>query len=613
MATRLQHQAWVVAVSVVVFFINLGGSRLWDDDETKNATCAREMFQRGDWVVPTFNSELRTDKPPLAYWLMMGAYSVFGVNEFAARLPSALLALGTTLATYHLGRLLFRSRAGLWAALILATSFMFVWVGRAATPDSSLIFCTTAALLVYVWGVSRGEEGGFLSDGKFVASGNLSAAMPRSRIAVVVAYAFLGLAVLAKGPIGVLLPCATIGLFTLAAGLRSRAHMTPPEHATLASLTIYYIRIALRRLNDALSCMPRAIWTMRPILLAATVFAVALPWYLLVSVRTAGAWPQGFFLTHNVERFLQPIGGHGGTVVFQPIALLAGFFPWTFVLLAGIGLLIRRLRSGDLRSSAYVFLASWIFVWLLFFSVCGTKLPNYVLPAYPALAIVGGAWIADRVAMPALRTMRLWLSVQWGALAIIGSLLIVGFAVVLPQRMPEAAGFTWIGLIPLLGAAVGWLWQRREHTAIAFGSLVMTSALLIAAAYTAVIPVVSARQNGAQVAETLRHFDLKPDRIGAYRITDAGLLFYNDIRHDDWNQCAASVQELFASCERPLLITDGEGYQSIRLLLPADAAVLSRQPRLFRGGEIVVVGRARAGELSLTLGSEALQSREITR
>jgi 4-amino-4-deoxy-L-arabinose transferase-like glycosyltransferase len=602
-----------VAVSLVVFFINLGGSRLWDDDETKNATCAREMFQRGDWVVPTFNSELRTDKPPLAYWLMMGAYSVFGVNEFAARLPSALLALGTTLATYRLGRLLFCSRAGLWAALILATSFMFVWVGRAATPDSALIFCTTAALLAYVWGVSRGQEGGFLSNGRFVGSGNFSAAMPHSLIAVIVAYAFLGLAVLAKGPIGVLLPCATIGLFMLADGVRSRVHVPAPEHATLAGLAIYYIRIALQRLKDAVSCMPSAIWAMRPILLAGIVLAIASPWYLLVTISTAGAWPQGFFLTHNVERFLQPIGGHGGTALFHPIALLAGFFPWTFVLLAGIGLLIRRLRACDSRSTAYVFLASWIVVWLVFFSICGTKLPNYVLPAYPALAIVGGAWIADRVAVPARRTTRFWLSLQWTSLAIIGAFLTVGFVFVLPQRMPEAAGFAWIGLIPLLGAAVGWLWQRREHTAIAFGSLVMTSALLIAAAYTAVIPVVSARQNGAQVAETLRHFDLKPDRIGAYRITDAGLLFYNDIRHDDWNQCSASVQELFASCERPLLITDGEGYQSIRSLLPADAAVLSRQPRLFRGGEVVLVGRARAGELTLTLGSAAGHSLEITR
>jgi 4-amino-4-deoxy-L-arabinose transferase-like glycosyltransferase len=359
--------------------------------------------------------------------------------------------------------------------------------------------------------------------------------------------------------------------------------------------------------------MPSAIWAMRPLLLAATVLAVALPWYLLVSVRTAGAWPQGFFLTHNVERFFQPIGGHRGTVLFHPIALLAGFFPWTFALLAGIGLLIRRLRTGDSRSTAYLFLASWIFVWLVFFSVCGTKLPNYVLPAYPALAIIGGAWIADRVSISARRTARLWVSLQWTALAIVGCLLFVGVAIILPQRMPEAAGFSWIGFIPLLGAGTGWLWQRRGHTAVAFGSLAMTAALLIAAVYTAVVPVVSARQNGAQVAETVRRLDLKPERIGAYRVTDAGLLFYNKIRHDDWNQGDAGVQELFANCEQPLLITDGEGCQSILSLLPADAAVLSRQPRLFRGGEIVLIGRTKPGELALTLGSAAGHSPEITR
>ena len=95
MARLVRHQAWIILAAGVLFFTNLGGPRLWDDDETKNASCAREMLERGDWIVPSFNYEPRYDKPILLYWLMLGAYHAFGVNEFAARFPSALLALGT--------------------------------------------------------------------------------------------------------------------------------------------------------------------------------------------------------------------------------------------------------------------------------------------------------------------------------------------------------------------------------------------------------------------------------------------------------------------------------------------------------------------------------------
>ncbi len=98
-----RDQLVVLAAAAIVFFTNLGAPQLWDEDEPRNAACAREMLERGDWVVPTFNYELRTQKPVLLYWCMLASYSVFGVNEFAARLPSALFAIGTSLLTYHLG------------------------------------------------------------------------------------------------------------------------------------------------------------------------------------------------------------------------------------------------------------------------------------------------------------------------------------------------------------------------------------------------------------------------------------------------------------------------------------------------------------------------------
>ena len=130
-------------VAFCALFVRLDGSRLWDRDETRNARCAVEMQQRDDWVVPTFNDELRDAKPVLLYWLIRCSYIVFGINEFAARFPSAILGLGTILATYMIGRRLFNAQVGLLAGVILSTSLMFEVASHAATPDAPLIFCTT--------------------------------------------------------------------------------------------------------------------------------------------------------------------------------------------------------------------------------------------------------------------------------------------------------------------------------------------------------------------------------------------------------------------------------------------------------------------------------------
>src|SRR5262245_55056411 len=155
LVSQLKQLGIVAAVAALVMLTNLGGPRLWDRDEPRNAGCAREMLEHHDWVVPQFNGELRTHKPVLLYWCIMAAYLGLGVNEFAARLPSALCAIGSALCVYRIGRRLFGPQAGVWAGVALATSLMFVVAGRAATPDSLLIFCTSLALMIYVCGTFR--------------------------------------------------------------------------------------------------------------------------------------------------------------------------------------------------------------------------------------------------------------------------------------------------------------------------------------------------------------------------------------------------------------------------------------------------------------------------
>src|SRR5437660_1973618 len=114
---RAGHYVLLAVIAAGLFLPNLGTPSLWDIDEGNNAEAAREMYESGNWIVPTFNYVLRVDKPALLYWLQMLGYHFFGINEFSARLPSALAALGAVLLTYELGRKMFSAAAGLFAGL----------------------------------------------------------------------------------------------------------------------------------------------------------------------------------------------------------------------------------------------------------------------------------------------------------------------------------------------------------------------------------------------------------------------------------------------------------------------------------------------------------------
>ena len=159
MRQQVLHQFWIVLAAGTVFFTNLGGPGLWDEDEPLYASGAREMIERGDWVVPMYNGQMFSEKPPLVFWSIISGFKLFGINEFGARFWSAVLAVGTALLTYHLGRRLFRAEVGLWAGLAVASSLLFTVSARAATVDSALVFVTTLAVLAFCFdGIAKGAR-----------------------------------------------------------------------------------------------------------------------------------------------------------------------------------------------------------------------------------------------------------------------------------------------------------------------------------------------------------------------------------------------------------------------------------------------------------------------
>src|SRR5262249_30639730 len=237
-----------------------------------------------------------------------------------------------------------------------------------------------------------------------------------------------GLAVMAKGPVGFVLPAAVVGVFLL--------------------LT--------RRLGE--------LWDRRLMLGLVAFGVVAFPWYIWVGIDTKADFLRGFFLTHNVNRFLSPMENHGGPVWYYPVVLLVGFAPWSAFLALTAWSSFGEWREGRRAEAAppahiHLFLWCWVGVTVAFFTVSSTKLPNYVLPVYPALALLTARlfdrWRRGELALPA------WpLPVGLACLALVGvatalGLLVAGGAIRVPalrgRQLAGLEGWAFVGLFPVAG------------------------------------------------------------------------------------------------------------------------------------------------------------------
>ena len=323
----------LVALCLTLFFFGLGARPLWDIDEGMHAATSRDMVLSGDWITPKVNGENFYDKPILYNWLAAVSFLIFGFTEFAARFPAAILGLGGVIITYLLGRKMFNPMVGFLGGVILATNVEYVILSRAVIHDISLCFFITLAFFCFYLGL-----------------GNVR----RRKTYFLLSYASLGFAVLAKGPVGLLLPILIIGLFIL-----------------------------LRRRLSLLKEMEIG-WGLLIFLLIAT------PWYLLISLKNRD-YGGYFFIQQNLMRFLSPEAHHHQPFYYYFPVLLGGFFPWScFLPLA----LIRALRLGSReRDDGVVFVIVWFIVIFVFFSMASSKLSTYVLPLFPAASLlVGCLW-----------------------------------------------------------------------------------------------------------------------------------------------------------------------------------------------------------------------------
>ncbi len=403
-----------------LFFFGLAYFGLIGADEPRYAQVAREMLARHDWITPTLGGKPWLEKPPLYYWQAMLAYSIFGVNDWSARLPSAVDA---TLLVFAVYVFLKRLRAGfqLDGALITASAAGVIGFARAASTDMPLAAMFTIALLAwYAW---------------YEAESYLNLAL---------FYVFLALGVLAKGPVAPLLAAVIIALFAAA--------------------------------KHDFKLLVRTLWIPGILLFC----AVSLPWYAAVQIRNPEFF-RVFILEHNLARFGTNLYHHPEPFWYFIPVTLTGLIPWTVCFLASLGESVRvwwteRQQMLASEDALIVFLMIWLIVPVIFFSLSKSKLPGYIVPALPAGTLLLAEFLRPRVSanenpgivliilhsivaatpiVPALMIQYIILQhhLPWGKAAAISigfaGVLAIGIAVTLHAKL-GFAGLRFITLVPVV-------------------------------------------------------------------------------------------------------------------------------------------------------------------
>ena len=403
---RTTGPGWGAAVALAgAIFVSLlalaGRTTLWDRDEPRFAQATVEMLASGDWLVPTFNGRLRADKPILAYWWMALPVRLLGRSALAARLGSAAAMAIAALLTFAAARRLFPAGAGLWAMAVLAATPLAVVEGQAATADALLLAAVTGALACFAAALT--------GDGR--------RAWPWLGLGLA-----LGLAQLAKGPVGLAVP--GLGIATTLAILARRARAGREQRQARQVRQAWQENegaggqaVTTAAVPREAEAVPVGRYAVRAALAALLGVAIFCAWGVPANLATGGELARVGIGKHVVGRALGAMEGHGGGawpgwrgwiagLPFYLAVAWIGFAPWVLWLPAAVSATLGG-RLGGERGRAL--LIGWVVPTFALMTLVATRLPHYVLPAWPALALaVGGTLAAERRGELAPRDLR-WL------------------------------------------------------------------------------------------------------------------------------------------------------------------------------------------------------------
>jgi 4-amino-4-deoxy-L-arabinose transferase-like glycosyltransferase len=502
------YTAWWVAAGIVVcLFGQLGAIGLTGPDEPRYAWIARAMAQTGDWITPRLYGQPWFEKPILYYWTAAIGFKLHLSAEWSARLPSALAGLAAAIAIGWLAVKHYRGNANslespsLLAPLIFASSVAGIGLARAATPD--MLFSASITLAMAAIATVYRHSGALRS-----ATGSPTETTPSrgpDYVALALFGAFLGLGVLAKGPAAVILAGGAIALW---------------------ALVTKQWRAAFRAFH------PLAI---------AAFCVVALPWYILCAIRNPD-FLHVFIWQHNFERYLTPMFHHPQPFwFFGPITLLA-LVPWTILLWPAAREGLRIWRQKSWTHSPGLFFACWAIFPVIFFSFSDSKLPSYILPAIPPLALICAvAGIrAFRESRAIALSMASGIGITWIGLAI-GTWVWarkVPWNAVLTGYSPHAlAVCAWIAVgTAILFALILAFFVFGKRTGMVMGLCALAVVVSLEIANTRILPAIDPLYSARYHAQFMSH-DLHPDRIFTLdlaRSWNYGLAFYFQRQLPDW-------------------------------------------------------------------------------
>jgi 4-amino-4-deoxy-L-arabinose transferase-like glycosyltransferase len=432
---RIGWAALICATLYVCYFSHLGAIGFVGPDEPRYAWIARDMAETGDWVTPRLYGKPWFEKPPLYYWGAAICFKLLGVSEAAARLPSAISALLATLAMAWLAWQIYGGETARWLLLLLPTTVGMIGFSHAAATDMPFSAMLTIAMVcaAVVVGLVPDESSRDGTQRAAPLQGERDVLQQRW-VALILFGFFLGLAVLAKGPVGIILCGGAVFLWAL----------------------------FTKRWRDALRLLhPAAI---------AAFCLTALPWYILCTRRNPDFF-RIFIIEHNFKRYLTPEFQHIQPFWFYVPILCIALLPWTLGSLILAKDAVRTWREGDWRNSPVLFLVWWILAPIIFFSISKSKLPGYVLPVIPPLALLVARAFSARVHK--ILSGDRWIGITTGI-----SLMVFG---ILAFMQIELMSFGWVpslltasGIVMLMLSA-----QPRLASALLLGvvALVATVAL----------------------------------------------------------------------------------------------------------------------------------------
>lgn len=521
---RSWRAAGVGAFALIAFMYcaRLGAGSLWDNSEPTYGEIVKEMLRTHDWLTLHYNFVPWFIHPPLWFWTAGAAAAVFGLNEFSLRLPSALAGLLTAYAVYRAGVRLYGERAGIIAALALGTSLEFIVLSRLAILDTMLLLFTTIASLWIYFAVHE-----------------------RDRRAFWIAIMAAALGTLTKGPVAVVLPLLTLGVYAV----WTRERIPARELPWAAGLIVYLV--------------------------------VAGAWFAAETATVGSGFLAAYFGSSNVGRFLSPFENQPGPFWYYIPLVVIGFFPY-------IAFLPKALKSAwRAGGNAERYLLCSAAVPLVFYSLAQTKLPNYIAVIFPACALLVGRLFGEALARNALRPLR-------GALIMLPvSLVLLTIALVLFGELPrnrvafhalghDLSMLGWLVVPAAVATLVVTLLANRVWLA-ALGLSVMMGGFAVALIFV-MLPRAETFKPMKPFAHSVMGYWHPGDKIGVFGVSSGNsLLFYTEARgitFVGYEKSDATPQQFFAQPGRVfcVIVPKNESYlraQGIRLWVVTRADHLS--------------------------------------